>query len=192
MLVQVDRNELGDFRLDPKEAVAKAREECLAMAAKKRLYKQDELEDPERALGPRLQFSEICSRIRRLVPSLRILDGSPGNVALYAPRNSQELAEATEYWQQDKDLFFLRYKYVGGFPKKEIQEFSTVDIDNAMLATGENRGWRTVLIMLLQQGLVPYRAVVKEFGDVGTDRRGWRWLDATRKWRSNPDVSFSN
>lgn len=192
MLVQTDRQELGDNRLNPIEAVAKARENCLAMAAKKRLYKQDELEDPKRALGPRLQFGEMCSRIRRLIPSLRILDGLPGNVALYAPRNSQELAEATECWQQGKDLFFLRYKYVGGFAKQELHEYSTLDIDNAMLATKENRGWRTVLIMLIEQGLVSYHAAVKAFGDVGTDRRGWRWLEATRKWRSNPDVRFSN
>lgn len=192
MLVQPDSRELGDQRLDPKENVAKLREELLAVEAKKRLYKQEELEDPSRALGPRLQFTEVISRLRRIIPSLKVLDGSPGSVALYVPCNDAELKEATEAWQNDRDVFFLRNKYVGGFPKQELQEYSTVDIDTSMLPTKENRGWRSVLIPLIQHGLVSYRAVIKEFGDVGTDRRGWRWREQTAKWRNSPEVSFSN
>lgn len=193
MLIQPDINELGDKRLDPIENVARKREECIAMAGRKRIQGQDDLEDPTRTLGPRLQFSEFVSRLRRLVPSLKVLDGSPGNVALYAPRNSKELEAATLSWQHDKSVFFLRNKYVGGFPKKEIHEYSGLDVEEfTHLANKEIRGWRTVLIMLIQQGLVSYKTVVKEFGDVGTDRRGWRWLEATRKWRNNPSTCFSN
>lgn len=191
MLIQPDRHELGDTRLDPAENVAKQREELLAIEAKKRLYRQDELEDPSRALGPRLEFSEVVSRLKRLIPTLRVLDGSPGNVALYVPRNRKELDEATVAWQHDKDVFFLRYKYVGGFPKHELQEYSTVDIDTSRLPTKEHRGWRSVLIPLLQQGLVSYRAVIKQFGDVGMDRRGWRWREQTADWRNNPEASFT-
>jgi hypothetical protein len=192
LLIQPDINELGDLRLDPKEGVAQKREECLSMAAKKRLYKQEELEDPTRALGPRLQFSEVVSKLRRIVPTIKVLDGSPGSVALYTPRTHQEIKDAMRGWQNDRDYFFLKYKYVGGFPKCELQEYSTVDIDNAMLPTKENRGWRSVLIPLIQQGLVSYRTVVNEFGDVGTDRRGWRWNEQTQKWRNNPEVAFTN
>jgi len=182
MLIQPDRNELGDKRLDPKEGVARKREECLAMAATRRLPHQAELEDPTRALGPRLQFSEFVSRLKRVIPALKVLDGSPGSVALYFPRNSEELQEATQAWTVDRDVFFLANKYVGGFPKQEIQEYSTVDIDNAMLATKEHRGWRSVLMNLITAGVVSYQAVVKEFGDTGTDRRGWRWRSELRSF----------
>lgn len=203
MLVQVDRNELGDKRLNPAEAVAKAREECLALASKKRIAGQDELEDPDRAFGPRLQFTEVITKLRRIIPTLKVLDGSPGNVALYAPRDNKEIEGIREQWDQEnadavlrgrkaQDVFFLLHKYVGGFPKEDIQEYGTVDVDNARLATKEHRAWRTVLIMLIEQGVVCYRDVVNEFGDVGTDRRGWRWRELTQKWRNNPEVSFSN
>ena len=182
MLIQPDRNELGDKRLDPKEGVAQKREECLAMAATRRFPHQEDIEDPERALGPRLQFSEFVSRLKRVIPALKVLDGSPGNVALYFPRNSAELKEATQAWTADRDVFFLVNKYVGGFPKQEIQEYSTVDIDNARLATKEHRGWRSVLMNLITAGVVSYRAVVKEFGDCGTDQRGWRWREQLQRF----------
>lgn len=203
MLIQTDKNELGDKRLDPKENVAKKREECIAAAGLKRLAGQDDLEDPSRTMGPRLQFSDIVAKLQRLVPSLRVLDGLPGNVALYAPRNRKEIEETEPKFRQEQtdrilsgqkvqDVFFLNYKYVGGFPKKELHEFSGLDVEEyTRLANREQRGWRTVLIMLLQQGLVTYRAIIKEFGDVGTDRRGWRWREATQAWRDNPEAKFS-
>lgn len=193
MLIQPDRAELGDTRLDVKEGIAQKREQCIALAGKNRLQGQDDLEDPSRILGPRLQFSDFVSRLRRIVPSLKVLDGSPGNVALYAPRTSKEVADESESWDNKRNIFFLHYKYVGGFPKKEIHEFSGLDLEEyTRLANKEIRGWRTVLIMLLQQGVASYRAVVKEFGDVGTDRRGWRWIEATREWRNTPTTCFTN
>lgn len=201
MLVQTDINELGDFRLDPKESVAREREKALAMAAQKRIYKQDELEDLNRAFGPRIQHGEMIRRLKKLLPSLKVLDGSPGNVALYFPRDLGEVEARYYEWYQEQEEaaargrkrqnpFFLHHKYVGGFSKSELQEYTTIDIDNANLGTKEHRSWRTVLIGLLRQGLVCYRDVVKEFGDVGTDRRGWRWLDSTRKWRNYPSLRF--
>lgn len=203
MLIQPDIHELGDERLDPTENVAKKREECLAMAANKRIYKQDELEDPTRALGPRIPFGEMVRKLRKLIPSVKVLDGSPGNVALYVPRDSGEVQARFYEWYQEQeeaaargrkrqDFFFLYHKYVGGFPKAELQEFTTIDIDNANLGTKEHRSWRTVLIGLLRQGLISYADVVREFGDIGTDRRGWRWNDSTRLWRHHPKLKFSN
>lgn len=184
MLVQTDIHELGDGRLNPEESVAKHREELLAIEAKKRLYGQEELEDPSRALGPRLQFTSFISRLRRLIPSLKVLDGSPGSVALYVPLTQHELAEAMLAWRNDRDIFFLHHKYVGGFQKIELQEYSTVDIDSSRLATKEHRGWRSVLINLITQEVVSYRAVVKEFGDTGSDQRGWRWREQLARYNN--------
>jgi hypothetical protein len=203
MLVQPDIHELGDKRLDPTESVAKQREECLAMAAKKRIFMQDELEDPTRALGPRIQSGEMVCKLRKLIPSVKVLDGMPGHLALYVPRHRGEIEARLDEWEQEQveastrgrkrqNQFFLYHKYVGGFPKSELQEFTTIDIDNANLGTKEHRSWRTVLIGLLRQGLISYADVVREFGDVGSDSRGWRWRDSTRLWRNHPTLKFSN
>jgi hypothetical protein len=191
MLIQVDRNELGDKRLDPKEGVAQKREQCIAMAGTRRLAHQDDLEDPSRVLGPRIQFADFVARLKRIVPSLTVRDGLPGHVALYAPCNAKELAESEKYWQHDRPIFFRANKYVGGFPKQPMHEYSSLEVeDYTRLANKEIRGWRTVLIMLLEQGLVSYKKVIKEFGDVGTDRRGWRWRESTQKYRDNPESKF--
>lgn len=191
MLIQADINELGDKRLSPIESVAQKREECIALAGTRRIAHQDDLEDPSRVLGPRILFSDFIARLRRIVPSLTVRDGLPGNVALYAPCNAQELEVQTLTWQNDKDLFFMRHKYVGGFPKTEMHEYSGLEVEEyTRLANKEIRGWRTVLIMLLEQGIVTYKKVVAEFGDVGTDKRGWRWREATQKWRDNPETKF--
>src|SRR5271155_4442745 len=158
MLIQPDINELGDNRLDPKENVARKREECIAMAGTRRLAHQDELEDPSRVLGPHIQFSEFVARLKRLVPSLKVRDGLPGHVALYAPCNAKELEESMRAWQHDRNIFFRDHKYVGGFPKQPMHEYSGLEVEEyTRLANKEIRGWRTVLIMLLEQGLVSYR-----------------------------------
>lgn len=201
-LVQPCIHELGDIRLDPAENVAKQREKALAAASKKRVYKQDELEDINRAFGPRLQCGEMVRKLRKLNHSLKFLDGSVGNIALYVPRDRGEIEERYYQWYQEQaeaasrgrkpqDFFFLYHKYVGGFPKAELQEYTTIDVDNANLGTKEHRSWRTVLIGLLRQGVLSYAEAVREFGDVGTDRRGWRWLDSTRVWRNYPTLRFA-
>lgn len=203
MLIQPDRNELGDKRLDPKENVIAQREKCLEMAARKRIYRQDELEDYQRAFGPRLSSGEMVRRLSKLIPTLKFLKGSPGNIAVYAPRGPAEVQARYYEWYQEQeeaahrgrkrqDRFFLDYKYVGGFPEGCMQEYTTIDIDNANLGTKEHRSWRTVLMGLIQQGLVSFAGVVKEFGDADGDRRGWRWNDTLRKWRNTPSLRFTN
>lgn len=189
--VEPDSRMLGDSHLNPEETVIKTREKCLSMCANKRIGGQDELEDKERGSGPRLQFTEIISRLKREIPKLRAVDGSPGNIALYFPRNNKEFAEAKQEWDFIKDEFFLFHKYVGGFPKQDIPEYSTVEIDTSLLPTRENRGWRSILISLLKQGILSYKQAVHQFGDVGTDQRGWRWREQTHMWRSAPEKAFA-
>lgn len=191
MLIQVDRNELGDKRLDPKENVARQREKAIAQAGTRRITNQDDLEDPSRVLGPRIQFGDFVTRLKRIIPALHVREGLPGNVALYAPCNAKELEESERCWQHDKPIFFRDNKYVGGFPKQPMHEYSGLEVEEyTRLANKEIRGWRTVLLMLLEQGLVTYKTVVNEFGDVGTDARGWRWRESTQKYRYNPESKF--
>jgi hypothetical protein len=203
-LVQVDPMELGDHRLDPKESVAREREALLDKVSKKQIAGQKELEDFERSRGNRLQFTEIIGRLKREITDLKVLEGSPGNVALYFPRDGAD-REATrneiDWMNPPKDIgFFVHFKYVGGMPKTEIPEYGSVDIDTSGLPTREGwmeggrfiqgHSWRTTLIMLMKAGAISYNACVEQFGDVGTDKRGWRWREQTAPWRNNPDEKF--
>lgn len=193
-LVETDIHELGDERLNPEEAVIRERTALLAKASQYRIYGQDELEDPERALGPRLQYTEVLSRLKRVCPQLKVQDGSEGNIALYYPRSAKDYEATVKEWDHTErgkdDHFFQYHRYVGGFPKQELAEYSTLDIDTSLLPTRENRGWRSVLITLIKQGVISYNEAVSQFGDVGTDKRGWRWKEQLYPWKSKPYTKF--
>lgn len=189
MLVETDIHELGDKRLNPEEAVIREREDLLRNASRNKLSAQKELEDPSRSGGPRIQFSEFCSKLRRAIPEIRVVRGSPGNVALYFPRDHKEYESAAAEWE-GRDRFFLTYKYVGGFAKDDIHEYSHVILDSSNLPIREVRGWRSVLLALLEQGTVSYRKLIKEFGEAH-GKRAWRWAEQSRRWRAQPDSKFS-
>lgn len=192
--VETDKRMLGDSHLDPAENVYKQREELLAKAGRFRIYGQHELENPDRGLGPKLQYTELISRLRQIAPRLKAIDGSPGNIALYFPRTRRDYEDTLREWDWEHDMkqdpFFRRMRYVGGFPKHDLPEYSTVDIDTSLLPTRERRGWRSVLITLVKQGVVSYHDAVRQFGDVGMDRRGWRWNEQLRPWKQRPYEKF--
>jgi hypothetical protein len=173
-LVQVDKDELGDKRLDPKESVAREREELLNKAAAARVWGQDELEQAERSLGPRMSTGDLISRIRKLNHTLKFLDGIKGHVAVYRPIRPEERDIESEDHQVHADEFFNDHKYVSGFPLGELPEWGHVMLDTSNLPTREVRGWRTVLIGLIKNRAVSYRQVVKEFGEP-TDKRSRLW-----------------
>lgn len=184
MLIQPDIHELGDKRLDGKENVAKLREECLSQAAASRISGQDELEKQERSAGPRLHYAEIIRRIRDVNRDIRVLDGSPGNVALYARKRPCDEG----FGEIDpKGEFFTDHKYVGGMPKDWLPEFSHVILDTSLLPVREIRGWRTVLISLIRGGALTYNQAISQFGEP-RDQRGNRWHEALQKYRANPNT----
>ena len=192
--VETDIRMLGDSHLDPAENVIKQREELLSSAGKYRIYGQDELENPDRGLGPKLQFTELISRLKAIAPTLKAIDGSEGNIALYFPRTKKDYEDTVREWDwehdQKQDPFFRRMRYVGGFPKDDLPEYSTVDIDTSKLPTREKRGWRSVLITIIKQGVASYQDVISQFGDVGTDKRGWRWNEQLRPWKQRQHERF--
>lgn len=176
MLVQPNKNALGDKILSGEEMTTKLVEDCLREASVNKTGDQDELADIRRSEGKRLAYTEVLARIQRINPRIRVLDGSPGNVALYLPKTPAELFTDAPITKSPKGEFFDLYKYVGGMPKQELPEFGHVDLDSSHLATREHiRGWRTVLISLIKTGAVSYRAAVKQFGDCQTDARGGIW-----------------
>lgn len=183
--VETDKRMLGDSHLSPEEGVIREREKCLKQAGQYRIYGQAELENPERALGPRLPYTQFIAKLRYIATELKAIDGSQGNIALYYPRSAEDYAATLREWSErgKNDHFFQYHRYVGGFPKEDLPEYSTVDIDTSLLPTRERRGWRSVLITLIKQGVVSFNDAVSMFGDVGTDRRGWRWNEQLHPWR---------
>lgn len=167
-----DIQNLGDSRLNPEEGLAKLREENLALAAQKKIQGQDELEDVNRSGGSRMPWKELIFRLTKCNPTLQFRDGTPGNVAAYIPKNRYELAEGD--YDPSRSDFGNDHKYISGFPKDWIPEFSHITVDERGLPKREIRGWRTILISMIQAGAITYRDAVKQFGEANGQRSN-RW-----------------
>lgn len=191
MLFQTDINELGDKRLNPVEGVSKLREDCLKDASKFRIPDQDELSNSERSIGSRMPYTELLTRLQKRVPDLVAKEGSPGNLALYCPRTTEQLDAALREGG-NSDFFFIFNRYVGGMPKEDLPEWGYVDIDTSLIATREHlRGWRTILIGLIRCGVLSYEDAVAEFGDPSADQRNTVWMKKLLEWRENPTQKFT-
>lgn len=181
MLIEPDINELGDKRLSPDEAVIKEREELLKKASKHRIWGQDELEDAGRTGGARLYYTDVIRRIQKINPSIMIRDGGIGQVAIYRPKRRDEYD-----WQQfDPKVgcdWRWDHEYVSGMPKDWLPEYSGITLDSSNLPTREFRGWRSVLIALIVARALPYRDVIREFGDPSGDRRSSLWFEQCKKY----------
>jgi hypothetical protein len=183
-LVQVDRDELGDKRLNPEEAVCREREDLLKQASKHQIWGQKELEDHERSAGPRMPYTELIRRLHNINPSIKIREGKPGSVAVYFLKPREDW-ENVSYAGDTKpsDEFFLDHRYITGFEKEPLPEYSHVTLDTSRLPVREIRGWRSVLIALIKAHVITYEQAIHEFGDPSNDKRSTRWLDQTLKYR---------
>jgi len=171
---------LGDKRLQGKDSLAKLKEGNQRLTDSKKIEGQKELEKQERSAGPRMPYQEVIRRIQKLNSQIKVKDGIPGNVALYAPRTGQELSELEE--PDPRGDFFTRFKYVGGFSTEPMPEFSHVILDERGLATREYRGWRSVLISLIKAQVLSYQSAVEEFGEPYGPRSS-RWFEQLRKYK---------
>jgi hypothetical protein len=179
--VETDIRELGDGRLSAAEACERETESLLAIEAKKRIWMQDELEDPERQSGQRLNWTEVIRRLRRCNPGIVPYESNtPGDIALLVRKKPHEFTAA------DAELpngFLRDHKYITGFPRQELPEYSYVTLDSSLLPTREVRGWRSVLLSLVRSGVISYPAAIQEFGDPRGDQRSTRWSEQTKEFR---------
>lgn len=175
MLIQTDIEELGDKRLNPDEAVYREREELLKLAATRKISGQAELEDAERSCGPRLSWQEVIRRLRLCNPQLQFHDAQVSrDIAVYRPKNRVEL-EADRYERDpEKREWWNDHKYVGGFPKQDLPEYSHVILDSSNLPVREIRGWRSVLMSIIKANGITYASAVQQFGEAIGHRSG-RW-----------------
>jgi hypothetical protein len=182
MLIQPDKSELGDLKLDPKESVYREREELLKLASSRKIDGQEELEDAERSAGPRMAWQEVIRRLRKCNPNLLFLDAQGGgHIAIYRPKTGQE-RENIELLDDTRPAWWNDHMYVTGFPKHEMPEFPHVILDTSNLPVREYRGWRSVLMALIKSGAISYTSAIQQFGEP-TDSRSGRWHEQLRPYK---------
>jgi hypothetical protein len=194
--VETDIHELGDKRLNPEEVVAREREDLLRIESKKKIWGQEELEDPERSSGTRLQWQEVIRRIQLCNPGIRVKDSQGGNaVALYLRKRNDEYTESDEIMLTapeiaramnipvPEDDFFIHHRYLTGFDKHPMPEYSHVTLDSSHIAHREYRSWRSVLLALIKARAITYASTIQHFGDPESDKRSGRWDEQTQMYR---------
>lgn len=164
MLILPDSTSLGDTHLSPEENVAKLREGNRKMVQDKKLPNQKILEDKDQALGAPLAHPEFMRRLRLMKPSLVIQEGGVANaIQIRYPVTDPETGAATT-------------RYVTGFYKGMLPEFSSILTDDYGLPTREIRGWRSVLLVLIHCNIVTYAEVKAAFGEPH-GQRGILWRE---------------
>ena len=153
----------------------------LKKTRKHRIWGQDELEDSGRTGGARLYYTEVIRRIWNINLSIMIRDGSDGQVAIYRPKRRDEYdweqfdPKVGRDWRWD-------HEYVTGMPKAWLPEYSGITLDSSNLPTREFRGWRSVLIALINARAISYRGAIEEFGDPSGDRRSSLWFKQLKRF----------
>jgi len=173
--------QLGDKHLDPKENVAKLREELLAQRENDKIHGHDELVQADRSQGSRLHYGDFIRKLQSIFPELLVKDGIEGNVALYRPKTSLEkMADGYDLLLPE---WYNYHKYVTGCPKDFLPEWGHLTTDTDGIANREVRGWRSMLIAFVKAGVVTYEAVVKEFGSPENDQRSNLWFEQLAEFR---------
>ena len=157
MLIQPDKNELGDKRLSPEEAVVKLKEDNIALRKSfgHQIPHQELLKRKEIAEGRRMEWNELIRRLNLLCPlSLVILDSFvPGVGPCIAIKTAKNGPDG------------LELQYVTGFPKSVIPEYSWIETDEHDCPIKEHRGWRNVIRSLWKKGLTDGAKISEVFGD---------------------------
>lgn len=172
MLIETNPDRLGDKLLSPQEALLRAFEETDRRLRVYRLTDHEELKDAKMRFGHPLSFVELIRRVRKINPALWVEDSinMPGHCGFYRYKRPER--------SDDPDKEFL-----AAFPKTILPEFSIILTDAADLPIKEQRGWRTVLLRLIQQRALRIEDVLVAFDEAsGTVAK--RWLQYTQHLRS--------
>lgn len=153
MLIKNDRDLLGDKLLNMTEGLEKRREDTKKQASQYRIPDQEMLEDREMAQGWPMDWREFVRRVSKLNPRIQFLAGAH-------PRFAQ-----VRFAKGDGES-----EYVSGFYLGRLTEFSYVAVDdmglpvNDPLLQAQCRGWREVLLKLIQKGALTEKQVELTFG----------------------------
>ncbi len=175
-IIITDSNELGDKRLDPKEVLIKLREENNSHAQRMtRKPDQDILGNKDMAQGQPMEYQHLIHLLKKMNPNIIIKDGGVKGAV-------QVRYHSTTDWDQ-KSEGGDGTKYVTGFYKEVLPEFSWEQDDSRGRPTREIRGWRTVVLALIKQGIISYKDAVDVFGEPNGIRSG-RWKKLLREYRA--------
>ncbi len=179
--------QLGDAHLNLEEGVVKLREELRSDISNREAYGQKDIEKEDRSSGARMYYSLLLRKLRVIYPEMLTKDGIVGHVALYRPKTDAE--KINDGLDLAVPAWYNNHKYFTGFPKDYIPEWGHYQNDTDGIALREVRGWRSVLIAMIKQGLVTYDAVVAEFGDPIHDQRSKYWFDQLQNYMHKEIVS---
>lgn len=135
-----------------------------------RLSDQDWFSDFNRRKGEAMHASDLISRVLKLNPHVII---------------QQQYNYPDEWGMYAESLGRLRY--LSGFSKSWMTEFSWTTVDDRNLPVDHRKGWRTVLVELLSKGALEWGQVEKEFGDPADGFNDGRWHVATENLRLGSD-----
>jgi hypothetical protein len=135
-----------DEPMSKAEVLAKRTEELYHQMSSQRRPEQEEHTNPHARLGRPLHHSEFVHRLRRLIPTLALREGQPGNIALYRPTPNGDA------------LVYLGYLYKGDNP-----EYSTWLLNEWDVPVQERRGWRTTLLRLILNSTLTEQQVNQVF-----------------------------
>lgn len=168
MLIQPNSRALGDGLLSRAEALKRTYESTDRMLQKYRLPDHESLKDAEARMGSPMLHTELIRRVTKLNPAIWAEDSraNPTTVCGFYTRGAEGV------------------RFLGAFEKGWLPEHSFILTDRADLATKEKRGWRTVLVRLLNEGVLTWPGVLRAFGDSHSSIRNERWRQQTQRFRT--------
>jgi hypothetical protein len=169
MLVLNDSRLLGNDFLPRGEAVLRYQQEKIEpMHEMYRLSDHNDLKDLVKRAGQWMHSSELIFRVQGLNPCVYV----------------QQQINYPDQWGFYVDVQ-SRLTYVSGFPKGWLREFTAILVDDRNLMAGDEiRGWRAVLLKLLEKGMLRWSQVYRTFGDA-EGVNGDRWRRYTRIYRED-------
>jgi hypothetical protein len=176
VLVLNDSRLLGNDFLPRHEALLRYREEKIdPLHDTYRLHDHNDLKDLIKRAGTWMHSSELIFKVQTL------------NAGVYV----HQQVNYPDQWG-----FYVsvqsRLTYVSGFQKGWLREFTAILVDdNNLMAGDELRGWRAVLLKLLEKGILRWEQVMRQFGDAeGVNAN--RWRQYTRNFREDSSNQIVN
>jgi hypothetical protein len=176
---------LGDTHLDATENLAKLKEGNRKLTDKQKIAGQAELENLERAGGPKMPYQELIRKLRKLNLNILVKDSTPGNIAIYVLKTRKQFEEsaAEDAGDMTRHQWHKDHKYISGVPTEPLPEYSAVTTDERGRAHREVRSWRSVLIDAVKSGAITYQQANEEFGPA-CGKRAWRFEEQLQSYRS--------
>lgn len=162
MLIETDKEELGDKRLNPEEGLKKLKEENQALIDQRKHPDQEFLANKDAAKGSPLPISEFLHTLTRLNPLL-----------LFKP---------SKVWGRDSVAIYQvvngEPQYVTGFfvDTGTIPEWTSLENKDVHgLYSRTQRGWREVIVQLIKAKAINPREIAETFGQATGQRAEKSW-----------------